>query len=282
MSLAPHDLRRRLVAWAVETEGSTRSVALIRIGLAALLWARWASDLQLFRDLTPAGVGLALVFFPATTLMLLGVWSQWTTAIAATTALTFVYAGDALSNVYWGHHNTFLLAYATFLCALTPCGRSYSFDRWWAVRRARREHRPPPAERGNLWGLRLLACQLSAIYFWSAYDKTSIAFLTGERLELIFRWLYVGSSPPAFPGFAAAMPLLAVTTVALEYALAGGMLFAATRRWLAVPGLMLHGLFYVLLPMGTFSTTMWCLYLAYFDADTVHERLDELHGVVDA
>ena len=70
----------------------------------------------------------------------------------------------------------------------------------------------------------------------------------------------------------------AVATVALEYALAVGMLVPATRRWLVLPGIALHGVFHLLLPIGTFSPTVWCLYLAYFDADAVHERIDELSG----
>ena len=268
------------MAWAVDTEGSTRTAALIRIGLAALLWARWGRDLQLFRDLTPAGLALAPIFFLATTLMFFGLWSRAATAVAALVALAFVYAGEALSSAHWSHHNAFLLAYATALCALTPCGKSYSIDRWRALRQTRRAGRPRPPERGNLWGLRLMACQLSVIYFWSAYDKTAVAFLSGERLELIFRWLYVGSAPlPEMPGFHGLMLVASVTTVLLEYALAVGMFFAASRRWLVLPGMALHGLFFVLLPMRTFSLTMWCLYLAHFDADAVHARIDELSGV---
>jgi len=119
---------------------------------------------------------------------------------------------------------------------------------------------------------------VSLVYFWSAYDKTSLGFLGGDRLEFIVLWLFFGSTHPAIPGFHLLMTLLAVGTVALEYALAIGMLLPATRRWLAVPGLVLHGVFYVLLPMSTFTATMWCLYLAYLDADTVDDVIATLHG----
>ena len=54
---------------------------------------------------------------------------------------------------------------------------------------------------------------------------------------------------------------------------------ALTRRWLVNPGLLLHAGFYVLLPIVTFSATMFVLYLAYFDADTIHSVIDRLSGV---
>ena len=274
----PKALAHRLAMWAVGTEGSTRTAALIRIGLAALLWSRWARDLQLFRDLTPATTVIAFVFFVSTVAMFVGLCSRSATAVAGATALTMCYGAIALGHPQWVQHNCFLLAHATMLCALTPCGRSYSLDRWLAVRRALRQQRPLPAERGNLWGLRLLACQVSLVYFWSAYDKTSLAFLSGERLEFIVLWFFFGSTYPTIEGFRPLMLLLASGTVVLEYALAIGLFLPATRRWLAVPGLLLHGVWYMLLPMHTFSATMWCLYLTYFDADAVHEVIEKLHG----
>ena len=100
----------------------------------------------------------------------------------------------------WTHHHTYLLAVAALLIALTPCGRSYSVDRYLAVMRAGHAGLPPPAERGNLWGLRLIVVQLSVLYFFSAFDKTSYAFLSGARLEQIFLWYYAGSDYPGMPG----------------------------------------------------------------------------------
>jgi hypothetical protein len=269
---------RDLYAWALETEGSTRSAALIRIGLAAILWANWGRDLTLLRQSTPFGVALALTFFASTTLMLIGLWARPATLVAAVVAFTLYFASEALGFRPWFHHNTYLLSFATFLCALAPCERSYSLDRWRALRRARREGRPPPPERGNLWALRLIACQLSLMYFWSAYDKSSIGFLSGERVEFMALWFYFGSTHPALPGFGHAMAAIAIGSVALEYALAAGMLCPRTRRWLTVPGMLMHAFFYLLLPIGTFTVTVWCLYLAYFDADAVHRAIDDLSG----
>ena len=50
------------------------------------------------------------------------------------------------------------------------------------------------------------------------------------------------------------------------------------RRWLILPGMALHGLFYVLMPVDTFSLTMWLLYLAYIDTDAVERVIERLGG----
>ena len=37
--------------WALDVEGSTRSAALIRIGLVGLIWARWGNELLLYKQI---------------------------------------------------------------------------------------------------------------------------------------------------------------------------------------------------------------------------------------
>ena len=61
----------------------------------------------------------------------------------------------------------------------------------------------------------------------------------------------------------------AVMVVLLEYALAFGLPFRATRRYLVLPGLAFHAIIYVSLPVATFSATMILLYLAYYDPEAV-------------
>ncbi|TIU00559.1 MAG: hypothetical protein E5W55_02520, partial [Mesorhizobium sp.] len=184
----------RFVDWAVGTEGSSRSSALIRIGLAMLFWSRWAGELLLYRDQSPIGLFLAVNFFVATALLFVGYHSRiaalWTGSVGLA---MYYYFGHQLGREPWTHHHTYLLAIAALLIALTPCGRSYSLDRYLAVMRAERTGRPPPAERGNLWGLRLIVVQISVLYFFAAFDKTNYAFLSGARIEQIFLWYYAGS-----------------------------------------------------------------------------------------
>jgi hypothetical protein len=244
-----------------------------------LFWARWAGELLLYRDQTAVGLTLSVGFFAATLLLFVGFHSRLAAVCTAIVGFAmYYYFGHVLGREPWTHHHTYLLAAAALLLAMTPCGRSYSVDRYLAVARAERSGLPPPAERGNPWGLRLIVLQLSALYFFSAFDKTSIGFLSGARLEQIFLWYYAGSDYPAIPGLANLTMLVAWAVVALEYALAFGLPFRRTRRYLLLPGLAFHAAIYVTLPVYTFSATMVLLYLAYFDADAVHRTIDRLQG----
>ena len=230
----------RFVDWAVDTQGSSRSSALIRIGLAMLFWSRWAGELLLYRDQSPIGLFLAANFFVATVLLFVGYHSRvaavWTGLVGLA---MYYYFGFQLGREPWTHHHAYLLAVAALLIALTPCGRSYSLDRYLAVMRAERTGVAPPAERGNLWGLRLIVLQLSVLYFFTAFDKSSYAFLSGARIEAIFLWYYAGSDYPA--GLAWLAMIVSVAVVALEYCLAFGLPFrgqgaiCSCRAWPSTP-----------------------------------------------
>ena len=86
------DTFRSLFAWCVQTEGSSRSSALIRIFLVLIIWTRWGSELLLYRSLdTPAYLILSLSYFASTTLMLLGLFSRASTLWAGLTTLSMYY-----------------------------------------------------------------------------------------------------------------------------------------------------------------------------------------------
>ena len=273
----------RFADWAVNSQGSSRSSALIRIGIAMLFWSRWAGELLPYMDQSAVGLVLSANFFVATMLLFVGYHSRAAAVWAGLVGLAiYYYFGHALGREPWTHHHTYLLAVAALLIALTPCGRSYSVDRYLQVLRAGRAGLPPPPERGNLWGLRLIVVQLSVLYFFSAFDKTSYAFLSGARLEQIFLWYYAGSDYPGMPGFHGLAMFAAFAVVALEYGLAFGLPFRRTRRYLVLPGLAFHAVLYVTLPVYTFSATMALLYLAYFDADAVDRVIARLQGIAPA
>jgi hypothetical protein len=269
---------RSFLDWGLHTEASTRSSALIRIFLALLIWSRWSGAMTFFTLGTPEGLLFGVNFFIATTLMLFGIWTRLSTLWTAAIVLSmYYYAGWVRGIEPWTHHHTYLLAFATFLCALTPCGKSYSVDRYLSVRKAKKNGSAPPGESGNLWALRLISLQVAFIYFWTAFDKTNWQFLGGDRMEYIFMWLYTGSDYPDLAGFHTFMIIISWATVLLEYSLIG-LLFKRFRMWLVLPGLLFHGLIYILLPVGTFSLTMWALYLSFFDPDKVHAVMDDLSG----
>lgn len=272
-------ITERFVDWAVNSAGPSTSSALIRIGIALLLWGRWAGEVLLYKNAGIAGLLLSVNFFAATLMLFVGYHSRIAAAWSGVVGLMmFYYFGHELGREPWTHHHTYLLSVSALFIALTPCGRSYSLDRYLAVRRAERLGTAPPAEYGNLWGLRLIAIQLSILYFFSALDKTNVAFLSGARLEHLYLWFYSGSDYPTWPGFGLLAMLAAIAVVVIEYGLAFGLPFRATRRYLVVPGLAFHGLLYVSLPVFTFSATMALLYLAYFDAEAIDRVVARLHG----
>jgi len=269
----------RFVEWAAHAEGSTRSIALIRIGLVFLLWSRWAFEVSPFFAPSLLRVVLAAVFAVSTTLMLIGLWTR--VAVPATAAVIgAMYVHGTLSPYpsSWQAHHAYLLVAGVAYCALTPSERSYSVDRWLAIRRARRLGEPLPPERGNLLGLRLIALQLATIYFWGALDKTHPGYFNGARIEQVLMAKYTGSDYPSWPGFHQAAVLLGASTVLLEYSLAFGLFVSRARRLLLPLGAFFHGTLYFVTPVSTFSTTMILLYLAYLDPDDVHQMLDELQS----
>ena len=73
---ALHALAERTVYF----EGSTRPVALMRIGLALVAWSRYALELALFTHQSPAYFVLGLSFFGASSAMLAGFYSRLATA----------------------------------------------------------------------------------------------------------------------------------------------------------------------------------------------------------
>lgn len=259
--------------WAQASgEGSTRRVALLRIGVALLIWARFADDFALYQDrglawsLTGASISLS------STALLVGWHSRLAAAwTAASVAFAVVYLGVVQRHYELVHHHVSLLMIVTFLLALTPCGRSLSVDRWRALRAG-----SAPPEVGPLWGTWLIALQASAVWFWGAVDKLKPGWLSGERMEAIVMAQYFGSDWPAWPGFSAMMTAAAIGTVVVEFAFAIGMFVPRWHRWLIPGAVAFHGVIYFTLPVATFSATMMLLCLAFIPADRVHAAIDRL------
>ena len=265
-------LLRRYYNWGLCYRDSTRSVGLIRIGLVLLIWSRWAGELIFCRDIRLGAILLNSAFFLFTGLMCVGLWTRVSSMGTALIILVMFIMKES-----WKHHHTFLLVISTLFIALTPCGRSYSLDRWLVLRRALKSGLPPPPEIGNLWGLRLIAIQLSALYFWTAYEKLYWGFLSGARLEHITYNYYAGYDYASIPGFSALCCIAAITTVTLEFSLAFGLYIPKFRKYLMLAGIVLHILFYVLLPISTFTLTMILLYLAFIPAASVQRFIDNMH-----
>ena len=275
-------MMKRLARWvtaATEMHGSTRSVGLLRLCWGLILWARWADELLPFRRIEYDHWALSVCFFVGTTGMVVGFYSRLSSLIAGLTTMTMVFVvGHKMGVEPWTHHHTTFLAVVTLALALTPCGRSFSLDRWIAQRRADRSGESWPREWGNVWASRLIGLQLSAIYFWGAVDKTRWAYLGGDRLEQPLMYLYFGSD---YPGewFQWAALGMAFTTVTLEYCLAVGLWLQRTQKPLMIYGLLFHAGLYYFLPVTIFSIASMVAYLAYLRPQQVHDAIDRMVGV---
>lgn len=277
--MSGRQLAAALARWTDAPEQSTRAVGLIRIALGFVVLTHFANDLTVFNAVDPSGLLLGPLFFVVTGMMIVGYMARIATAWVAASILVIYLTGQYGNSVaQWNHHQVYLLLSATILLVFTPCGRSYSVDRYRAARQAERMGLPAPAERGPVWAQRLIVLQLAALYFWTAIDKSDWAWLSGDRLAQILTWTYSGRPFEVLLDHPALLAGLAMLVVAVEYGLAVGVV---VRRWAPVVmpvGLALHAAFYLLLPVGTYSITMMVLYLAIPDPDAVHRVLDRLQG----
>jgi hypothetical protein len=267
--------------WGADAQGSTRPLGLMRIAIATIVFVRFANEVSLYQGDSLSFVLLGLAFFGLTSMMLVGFKAQAAcTGVAITLMTMHFYMGKVHGYPGWSSHHIYILVVSVCLLALSPCGRSFSWDRYRALAQAR-DARDIPPEHGDLWTQRLIALQLAALYFWAAVDKTNWSFLSGQRLEEAFIWSFTGRALEPLISLGAILAVLSIIVVVVEYFLAFAIF---VRRWQAfvLPlGLALHAAFYVLLPVNTYSATVMVLYLALLDPDAVHRFLDRMiqnHG----
>ena len=267
--------------WGADAQGSTRPLGLMRIAIATIVFVRFANEVSLYQGDSLSFVLLGLAFFGLTSMMLVGFKAQAAcTGVAITLMTMHFYMGKVHGYPGWSSHHIYILVVSVSLLALSPCGRSFSWDRYRALAQAQDAQDIPP-ERGDLWPQRLIALQLAALYFWAAVDKTNWSFLSGQRIEEAFIWSFTGRALEPLISLGAILAVLSILVVVVEYFLAFAIF---VRRWqvFVLPlGLALHAAFYVLLPVNTYSATVMVLYLALLDPDAVHRFLDRMiqdHG----
>ncbi len=209
--------------------------------------------------LLAGSVSLFFGFFSRVSALMTGAALAW---------LAF-YVTHVLGRGDWMHHHIQLLTVSTLLLSLTPCGNVFSVDRYLAVRRAERGGGEVAATAGPLWGVRLIALQVAAVYFWGAVDKTNLAFLSGARMEHYAMMQYFGADYPPNGWVPWLIQGFAVGSVVLEYVIVPGLFVRRWRLPLVIVGIAFHAGIYFLLPVKTFSVTICLLYLAFFEADEV-------------
>jgi len=267
--------------WGADAQGSTRPLGLMRIAIATIVFVRFANEVSLYQGDSLSFVLLGVAFFGLTSMMLVGFKAQASCAGVALTLMTMhFYMGKMHGYPGWSSHHIYILIVSVVLLALSPCGRSFSWDRYRALSQAQ-DARDIPPEYGDLWPQRLIALQLAALYFWAAVDKTNWSFLSGQRLEEAFIWSFTGRALEPLISLGAILAVLSVIVVVVEYFLAFAIFVRRWQMFVLPLGLALHAAFYVLLPVNTYSATVMVLYLALLDPDAVHRFLDRMiqsHG----
>ncbi len=270
-------LAGRIDAWGPQATGSTRAVALMRIGLGCIALVRFGDELAPYLMATLPGLVLGLAFFFFAACTILGIRARSSAAALGGTILTlYLLARHGMAMPGWSHHHVYLLAVALILLSLTDCGRSLSVDRMRALAAA--GGAAPPPERGALLGQKLIALQLAALYFWTAVDKTDWAFISGQRLEQTFTWVYSGRALEVLLQMPWLLAAASIIVLVVEYWLAVAILMPKWRRAAILVGLSLHATFYLMLPVNTYSVTVIVLYLALLDPAAVHRFIDRMLG----
>lgn len=260
-------------------QASTRAVSLVRILIVLLVLVKWGEDAAFFSAAAPGLVLISPLFFLCCTLALVG-WRTKPAILGLSIILALFYFGygKVLGVHEWAHHHSYMLFLVVALLNGAPCEKSYSIDRWLALKRASACGTPAPKERGFTWAQDLIVLQMGALYCWTAIDKTEWRFLNGERLERIFEWAYGGHPAYDFLTQPWLLGLASTSVVIIEYFLAFSVIAKRFKRPTFIIALCLHAAFYFLLKVDTYSATMIVLYLLYADPDRLHRAIDALHG----
>lgn len=264
---------------AITRPGPTRMVSLMRISLALIAWARFGQEAGLYGSHDRFSTVLAIAFFLSSTAMAVGWYARWSTLVTGLLELYLFYG----QGVYWGHqhysyHHILALATATTLLSLTPCGGTYSIDRYLDTERRRAQGEPYAEDDGDSWATYLIALQVSVIYGVASLLRFHPRWISGGRAEHIFMYLYTGSDYPDIPGFHTFLVSVTLVGNFVECFLAVALWFPRWQKTCFLMGGLFHGFIYMTMPVSTFSITMPVLYLAFVDPKRGANMIDRVAG----
>lgn len=158
-----------------------------------------------------------------------------------------------------------LLMVTSFLMMLSPCGAAVSLDARRAARRRGTSGEPLIIP----WAQRLIQIQLCLVYFDTAILKCAgTTWLTGTAIHYVLFNHEVGQFNlewlAAYPMLIGSLTLGALC---IEFALPFLLWFRASRRWIALAGLLLHLGIVPLVNAPLFGEQMTAIYLLFLDRD---------------
>lgn len=259
---------------------STRSLALIRIGFATLIWGTWGKPLVFNLGLLPEELASSALLLSTSTMMLIGWRSRLACALTGLAMPYLLFVRELETGPVWPELQLALVILAPLVLAFGPCGRSYSLDRWLAQRRALEggSDQPEPVERGDVRALGVLATLAIGAQVLQALAMSHPRWLSGYTLERVLLWQSQGSVSPglAMSQLIAWLPALSVLGCLLWWALAAAMSWPRTRGRAVAVAMAAQLFIYLLIPAGTAPLAVALLYLALLDPERVHAVIDEL------
>mgnify|MGYP001178579604 FL=1 len=264
-----------IVKRPLNLKASTRSSAILRIGLVILAWSLFADRLIIFRTFqSPDWFILGILFFIFSGMLCIGWRTKFSNIGLALILNVMVFYLGVRDNYspFTSFPGGLIAMSMAWLCFL-PSGKSFSLDRYIAKSKINDQNNRFHKEIGQVWALNLLKFQVAVVYFFAAIDKSYIGF--NERLEQIFQKAYFGSYLP-WEGLRFIIFLISVFTVLILYLLTFGLFIKSWHRWLMPIGIIFHVFIYLLLPVRTFSLTMILLYISFLDPNDVHYFLKKI------
>ena len=264
-----------LVKRNLNIKASTRSSAILRIGLVFLAWSLFADSLIIYRTYQdPDWFVLGILFFIFSGMLCIGWRTRFSNFVFALILNFMVFYLGVSDNYspFTSFPGGLIAMSIAWLCFL-PSGKSFSLDRYIEKAKIKDKNNLFHKEIGQVWALNLMKVQVAVVYFFAAIDKSYLGF--NERLEQILQNAYFGSYLP-WEGLRFIIFLISVFTVLILYLLTFGLFIKSWHRWLMPIGILFHIFIYLLLPVRTFSLTMILLYVSFLDPNDVHYFLKRI------
>ena len=269
----------------IET-GSTRAVALFRIFFTMLV-INSLGDEFLFWKVLPGGDGpqfpltqhlafgvVGALFLTSSPMVLFGYKTRPASIVMAISLLlAFFMLGDSdFQMLRFRHHHTQLMMTCATALACAPAGRSFSVDRYLAIKKAQANGTPVPAEWGRLTGQRMICFVITSLYFGGAVDKMRVAYLSGHELErTLLSYFSDADRWPMFPGFWWAM---GIGSVVWELVLAFGLWVPRLQKPLIIGSVAFHILLAFTMNVGSFGAMTCLASMMFLHTSIIHRACD--------
>jgi hypothetical protein len=225
----------------------------------------WHWTIWLFNHDAPSVVyPLFAAWVGVTLLWTVGAWTRFSNVALWLLTMCFCNRNLNISNC-----GVQTLQCGLFLLMLSPCGKAFSVDAWWARRRGRRGPGPVYTV---AWPLRVIQVQLCMIYLgtglaklrgdgWGTFrgswwDGTAIHYVLNSAI--LARWSYAQFSLPLW-----ITRIMTYAGVCWEVLFPALVLFRPTRRWALCFGVLFHLGIWTTLEVGGFSFFTLAFYGAW-------------------